>query len=125
MNPDAGQALLQHHLMFLHITMHHRYVLLLIRIFSFLNTKVYAAISVHCLSVVHQPEETHDYIMQQTMIRVADVQRSLDFYTKILGMTLLYHSDFPEWNFAVYFVGKISSFSFAWYTRIKRSLFCR
>jgi lactoylglutathione lyase len=51
-----------------------------------------------------RPAETKDYIMQQTMIRVKDPIRSLDFYTKVLGMKLLMAKDFPQWGFSVYFV---------------------
>jgi len=50
------------------------------------------------------PAETKDYIMQQTMIRVKDPIRSLEFYTQVLGMKLLMAKDFPQWGFSVYFV---------------------
>ena len=40
-----------------------------------------------------------------TMIRCADLQRSLDFYTGVLGMTLLRRTDFPEGKFTLAFVG--------------------
>ena len=50
------------------------------------------------------PAETKDYIMQQTMLRVKDPIRSLDFYTNVLGMKLLMHRDFAQWGFSVYFV---------------------
>ena len=40
-----------------------------------------------------------------TMIRVCDLQRSIDFYTKALGMTLLKTKDYPEGKFTLAFVG--------------------
>ncbi|KAG8457374.1 hypothetical protein KFE25_005055 [Diacronema lutheri] len=51
-----------------------------------------------------QPTETKGFIMQQTMVRVKDPIKSLDFYTRVLGMRLLVAKDFPEWRFSVYFV---------------------
>jgi lactoylglutathione lyase len=40
-----------------------------------------------------------------TMIRVFDLKKSLDFYTRLLGMTLLRQSDYPEGRFTLAFVG--------------------
>jgi lactoylglutathione lyase len=40
-----------------------------------------------------------------TMIRVVDLQRSIDFYTQVLGMRLLRKSDYPEGRFTNAFVG--------------------
>lgn len=48
---------------------------------------------------------TKDWVMQQTMMRVKDPLRSLDFYTKVLGMRLITVGEFPQWGFTVYFVG--------------------
>lgn len=48
--------------------------------------------------------ETSGFVMQQTMLRVKDPIKSLDFYTKVLGMKLLMSKDFPQWKFSVYFV---------------------
>ncbi|XP_034755770.1 lactoylglutathione lyase-like [Etheostoma cragini] len=48
---------------------------------------------------------TRDYMLQQTMLRVKDPVRSLDFYTRVLGMTLLQKIDFPSMRFTLYFLG--------------------
>jgi lactoylglutathione lyase len=39
------------------------------------------------------------------MIRVGDLQRSIDFYTQVLGMRLLRRSDYPGGRFTNAFVG--------------------
>ena len=40
-----------------------------------------------------------------TMIRVFDLEKSLDFYTRLLGMKLLRRKDFPTGEFTLAFVG--------------------
>ncbi|MGI9295989.1 MAG: VOC family protein, partial [Pseudomonadales bacterium] len=40
-----------------------------------------------------------------TMLRVGDLERSLQFYTEVLGMRLLRRSDYPEGKFTLAFVG--------------------
>ncbi|MFC3606683.1 lactoylglutathione lyase [Stutzerimonas tarimensis] len=40
-----------------------------------------------------------------TMLRVGDLDRSLTFYTEVLGMTLLRRKDYPEGKFTLAFVG--------------------
>jgi len=40
-----------------------------------------------------------------TMIRVTDLERSLDFYTRVLGMKVHRRLDFPEGRFTLAFVG--------------------
>ncbi|MGV0954653.1 MAG: lactoylglutathione lyase [Fluviibacter sp.] len=40
-----------------------------------------------------------------TMLRVGDLDKSLDFYTRILGMALLRKHDYPEGKFTLAFVG--------------------
>jgi len=40
-----------------------------------------------------------------TMLRVGDLQRSIDFYTKVLGMKLLRTTDNPEYKYTLAFVG--------------------
>lgn len=40
-----------------------------------------------------------------TMLRVGDLDRSLRFYTEVLGMSLLRRQDYPEGRFTLAFVG--------------------
>ena len=40
-----------------------------------------------------------------TMLRVGDLQRSIDFYTRVMGMQLLRTSDRPEQKYSLAFVG--------------------
>lgn len=40
-----------------------------------------------------------------TMLRVGDLERSLAFYTDVLGMKLLRRHDYPEGKFTLAFVG--------------------
>ena len=40
-----------------------------------------------------------------TMLRVGDLQRSIDFYTRVLGMQLLRTSDNPEYRYSLAFLG--------------------
>ncbi|CAN1171808.1 Lactoylglutathione lyase [Linum perenne] len=50
-------------------------------------------------------EATKGYLMQQTMFRIKDPKVSLDFYSRVLGMSLLKRLDFPEMKFSLYFMG--------------------
>lgn len=40
-----------------------------------------------------------------TMLRVGDLERSLAFYTEVLGMRLLRRQDYPDGRFTLAFVG--------------------
>ncbi|MGW8248581.1 MAG: lactoylglutathione lyase [Acidiferrobacterales bacterium] len=40
-----------------------------------------------------------------TMIRVGNLDRSLDFYTNVLGMQLLRKKDYPDGKFTLAFIG--------------------
>ena len=57
--------------------------------------------------VVSVPE-TRGYVMNQTMLRIRDPQRSLDFYSRVLGMTLIKEFRFPEMEFSLYFMGYVT-----------------
>ncbi|HEY4134198.1 MAG TPA: lactoylglutathione lyase [Alphaproteobacteria bacterium] len=43
--------------------------------------------------------------MLHTMLRVRDLDKSIDFYTRLLGMTLLRRKDYPSGKFTLAFVG--------------------
>ena len=40
-----------------------------------------------------------------TMLRVGNLQRSIDFYTQVLGMQLLRQSENPEYKYSLAFLG--------------------
>jgi len=43
--------------------------------------------------------------MLHTMLRVGDLEKSIDFYTRVLGMKLLRKKDYPDGKFTLAFVG--------------------
>lgn len=52
--------------------------------------------------------QTHEYVFNQTMMRIKDPQRSLKFYSEVMGMTLVKRLDFPEMKFSLYFMAALS-----------------
>ena len=46
-----------------------------------------------------------DARLLHTMIRVLDLEKSIDFYTRLLGMRLLSRKDYPSGEFTLVFVG--------------------
>ena len=46
-----------------------------------------------------------DMMILHTMLRVGDMQRSVDFYTKVLGMNLIRTTDRPGQKYTLSFVG--------------------
>ena len=49
--------------------------------------------------------DTNKYRFLHTMIRVRDLDKSIDFYTRHLGMTVQRKTDFPGGKFTLCFVG--------------------
>ena len=43
--------------------------------------------------------------LRHTMLRVGDMQRSINFYTKVMGMTLLRTTDRPDQKYTLAFLG--------------------
>ncbi|PJE57242.1 lactoylglutathione lyase [Marinomonas sp. BSi20584] len=54
---------------------------------------------------------TNGFVFNQTMLRIADPLRTLDFYTRVMGMTLLKKLDFPDMKFSLYFLTHGEDFS--------------
>ena len=52
---------------------------------------------------------TEGFVFNQTMLRIKSPQASLDFYTRIMGMTLVKKLDFPGMKFSLYFLAAIDS----------------
>lgn len=50
-------------------------------------------------------QETIKYRLNHTMLRVKDPLKSVDFYTRVMGMKLLRKIDFPAAKFSLYFLG--------------------
>ena len=48
---------------------------------------------------------TDNFRLLHTMIRVFDIDKSVDFYTRLLGMKLLRRKDFEQGRFTLAFVG--------------------
>ena len=49
--------------------------------------------------------DSSTYRLLHTMIRVKDLDKSIDFYTRHLGMNLLRRKDYPSGEFTLAFVG--------------------
>ena len=47
---------------------------------------------------------TRGYVFNHTMIRVKDLARSLDFYTRVLGFTPVHRQDFAEAAFTIVYL---------------------
>jgi len=50
-------------------------------------------------------ENQINFRLDHTMIRVANLEKSLDFYTRILGMEVLRNTDYPAGRFTNVFIG--------------------
>ena len=52
--------------------------------------------------------QTHDYVFNQTMLRIKSPRASLAFYTGVMGMTLVRKLDFPDMEFSLYFLAAVA-----------------
>jgi lactoylglutathione lyase len=58
--------------------------------------------------VTAQPDTaTAQFVFNHTMLRVKDITASLDFYTRVLGFSLVEKRDFPEAEFSLYFLALV------------------
>jgi lactoylglutathione lyase len=57
------------------------------------------------LSATNHPQGTRAMKFLHTMLRIGNMQRSVDFYTRIIGMQLLRTKDMPEQKYSLSFLG--------------------
>jgi lactoylglutathione lyase len=50
---------------------------------------------------------TRGFVFNHTMLRIKDPVASLEFYTGVLGFTLVRKNDFPEAKFSLYFLAMV------------------
>ncbi|AWY19645.1 lactoylglutathione lyase [Moraxella bovis] len=55
------------------------------------------------------PTASEGFTFNHTMLRIKNPVKSLEFYTGVLGMTLLRHSQFPDAKFDLYFLAKLTA----------------
>ena len=49
--------------------------------------------------------EAQSYRLAHTMLRVSNLEQSLDFYVRLLGMSVLRRTDYPDGKFTNTFIG--------------------
>ena len=64
--------------------------------------------SLNANGVKDNPVQSEGFVYNHTMLRIKDPVKSLEFYTGVLGMTLLRHSQFPDAKFDLYFLAKLT-----------------
>lgn len=65
----------------------------------------------HCEKIegIKDPDnESKSYIFNHMMLRIKDPKKSLEFYSKIMGMRMVKKFDFPSMKFSLYFLGNLS-----------------
>ena len=61
--------------------------------------------NVQASSTAAVASDTSQFQLLHTMIRVHHLEKSIDFYTRLLGMKLLRRKDYPSGEFTLAFVG--------------------
>jgi lactoylglutathione lyase len=70
-----------------------------------LSNEAAGAPAVYAGALIVPPPTEQPMNILHTMIRVGDLERSVDFYTRIMGMKLLRQVDMPEQKYTVAFLG--------------------
>jgi lactoylglutathione lyase len=52
---------------------------------------------------------TEGFVFNQTMLRIRDPKSALDFYTRVMGMTLVKRLDFDDMRFSLYFLAAVDT----------------
>ncbi|CAM3936500.1 lactoylglutathione lyase [Psychrobacter arenosus] len=66
-------------------------------------------VSVSAAGVQALPGQSEGFTFNHTMLRIKDPKRALEFYTGVLGMTLLCVKKFAEMGFDLYFLAKLTA----------------
>lgn len=64
--------------------------------------------AIYADGVCNIPSQSEGFIFNHTMLRIKDPVKSLQFYTGVLGMTLVKHRQFPEAKFDLYFLARLT-----------------
>ncbi len=54
------------------------------------------------------PKASEGFVLNHSMLRVKDPKVSLAFYTRVFGMSVLRKLDFPEMQFSLYFLARLT-----------------
>lgn len=53
--------------------------------------------------------KTQGFVFNHTMLRIKSPKRTMDFYTRVMGMTLVRKLDFPDMEFSLYFLAVVDA----------------
>ena len=53
-------------------------------------------------------KDTDGFVFNHLMLRIKDPKKTLNFYSKLMGMRLIKKFDFPTMKFSLYFLGNLT-----------------
>ena len=64
-------------------------------------------------------KDTDGFVFNHLMLRIKDPKKTLNFYSKLMGMRLIKKFDFPTMKFSLYFLGNLTDEEIANVTKHK------